>query len=281
MLRRIVAPNSSFMTLTGTNTYLIGKSEIALIDPGPNLKSHLHAIRAAIGDARVTKILVTHSHIDHTELTHEIKKLTDATVYAHHKHRSLLSYDERDRRGSGIDPTFVCDKFIDDDDIIQSEEGWEIKVIWTPGHLEDHVCFSFDNGRALLTGDHIMNGSTSVISPPFGNMTDYIASLKKLQGRGERVLYPGHGGPIDDPEAMIEFQLAHRLEREEQILSALRGDTLSPQELVTKIYIDLPPPLKPLAAKTVFAHLIDLTNRGLVKSTTNPHFHAKYFCPLA
>ena len=270
MLRRIVAPNPSAMTYTGTNSYLVGNSEIAVIDPGPNDTSHLNAILAAVNGGRITRICITHSHIDHTGLVPRLKSLTGARVLAHSggneikKSKNLGSLFCGLGGGEGVDTDFSADVFVEDGEIIQGV-GWSLEVVWTPGHMGNHVCFAWRQGNALFSGDHIMGWSTTVVSPPHGRMSDFMSSLKRLKGRDEGIFYPGHGDAVNDPQAMIDFQFNHRIERERQIVRAIGNGFTSANKIAKCIYTDLPEELIQMAARSVFAHLIDLHDRCLLE----------------
>lgn len=284
-LIRIVAPNASKMTFTGTNTYMLGSSHVVVIDPGPDNNNHLRAILNASGSNRIQKILLTHSHIDHTELVPRLKQITGAKVYAHAAGQKMSSqkYDSNasppNEGGEGIDQSLVADKYLHDGDVIQNSE-WSLETIWTPGHLIDHVCFAWREGEILFSGDHIMGWSTTLISPPHGNLTQFMASLDRLKNRHETQFYPGHGDVVSNPQNMVQFQIFHRKEREQQILSGLQNGSKSAFELAKEIYTDIPANLVPMATRNVFAHLQDLQVRGIVQATVgvdkNTNKNAKF-----
>jgi len=248
MVRRIVCDNPSFMTGPGTNTYLIGIDEIAVIDPGPDDAGHLDAIAGCGGD-RIRWILLTHTHLDHSPGAKGLRDRTGA---------ELLAFDERD--GIALDGT------LRDGDVIEATE-YHLQVVHTPGHASNHLCFLLPEERTLFSGDHIMQGSTVVISPPDGDMRTYLASLERLKQIRPRLrtIAPGHGHLIEDPSAVIDGYIAHRLEREQQVLSTLQAEgTASIPDLVTKIYTDVPVELHPVAERSVWAHLRKLAEDGLV-----------------
>lgn len=227
------------------------------------------------------KFLLTHSHIDHTELVPRLKQITGAKVYAHaarHKMRAQ-KYDSivnpLNEGGEGIDQSFAADKYLHDGEIIQNSE-WSLKTIWTPGHLIDHVCFAWHEGKIIFSGDHIMGWSTTLISPPHGNLTQFMASLDKLKNRHEKQFYPGHGDVVLNPQNMVQFQIFHRKEREQQILSGLQNGTKSAFELAKEIYTDVPANLVPMATRNVLAHLQDLQVKGIVQATIGPDKNSKF-----
>jgi glyoxylase-like metal-dependent hydrolase (beta-lactamase superfamily II) len=252
MVRRIVADNPGYMTGPGTNTYLVGIDEIAVIDPGPADEAHLDAIAGCGGD-RIRWILLTHTHEDHSPGAAGLKKRTGAEV---------LGFDPGQGRGKvRLDGTLA------DKAIIEATE-FHLTVLHTPGHASNHLCYLLNEERTLFTGDHIMQGSTVVISPPDGDMASYLASLERLKTIRPRLraIAPGHGHVIDDPLAAVDNLIAHRLEREAQVLDLLRsrGSTTIP-ELVEEIYADVVPELHPVAQRTVWAHLRKLADEGAAK----------------
>lgn len=268
-LRRIVAPNASPMTFRGTNTWLLGESEVAVIDPGPDNPLHLAAILEALGGRPVSHILVTHSHVDHSPLARALAARTDAPVCA-------FGASDAGRRadmvalgatgliggGEGVDHAFAPDVTLADGAVLEGAE-WRVEAIATPGHFGNHLCFAWED--AVFTGDHVMSWATTMVSPPDGDLTDFMASLEKLRARqGDRVYLPGHGAVLEDPAGMIRHQIAHRRRREAQILGELVAGPADPETLTRRIYTDLDPRLRPAAARNVLAHLIDLHRRGRV-----------------
>lgn len=242
MVRRIVAGNPGFMTGPGTNTYLVGIDEIAVIDPGPADDAHLDAVVGCGGD-RIRWILLTHGHLDHADGAAGLKERTGAPVlgFASGEHATV-------------------DETIDEGATIEATE-FRLKAIATPGHASDHLCYHLVEERVLFSGDHINNGQTTVINPPDGDMATYLASLEKLKKLRLKAIAPGHGHLIDEPKAKIDEYLAHRAERERQVLDAVReaGTGASVDDLVATIYGDsIIEPLQPVAARTVLAHLLKL-----------------------
>ncbi len=269
-LRRILALNPSAMTLHGTNTYLIGTRGLAVVDPGPDDPAHLAAILSAIGpDQQITHILVTHAHLDHSPLARRLASLTGAHVSAYGDatagrsttmrelaatapHRSVIG------RGEGVDIQFTPDRCLADGALLHGDD-WQIEALWTPGHFGNHMCFAW--GDTILCGDLVMGWATSLVSPPDGDMSDYMASCRRLASRKPRVLYPGHGDPVSAPEARIDAILDHRTARETAILKALRCGPVDAATLAARLYTETPAALMPAATRSVLAHLIDLTNK--------------------
>jgi glyoxylase-like metal-dependent hydrolase (beta-lactamase superfamily II) len=247
MVRRIVAPNPGMMTGPGTNTYLVGIDEIAVIDPGPDDPTHLDAIAGCGGD-RIRWIVLTHTHPDHSPGAAGLKQRTGAEV---------LAFDSRD----GL----VVDRELQDGDTVEATE-FRLQAVHTPGHASNHLCYLLEQERMLFSGDHIMEGSTVVIAPPDGDMAAYLASLERLQSLRLRSIAPGHGHLIDNPKAKVEEYLTHRRAREAQVLDLVRkAGTTTIAELVESIYADVAAELHPVAAKSVWAHLRKLAQEGAVK----------------
>jgi glyoxylase-like metal-dependent hydrolase (beta-lactamase superfamily II) len=246
LVRRIVAPNPSMMTGPGTNTYLVGIDEIVVVDPGPDIESHLDAIAGCGGD-RIRWIVCTHTHEDHSPGVAGLKERTGAEV---------LAFDARD----GL----VIDRAIGDGDVIEATE-FVLRAVHTPGHASNHLCFLLEQERMLFSGDHIMEGSTVVIAPPDGDMAAYLRSLDRLTALRPRLrsIAPGHGHLIEKPAAKIEEYVTHRLAREAQILDALeRAGTTTIESLVKEIYADVPEELHVMAGFSVWAHLRKLVEDG-------------------
>jgi glyoxylase-like metal-dependent hydrolase (beta-lactamase superfamily II) len=267
--RLIVAPNPSPMTFRGTNTWIVGRGEVAVIDPGPADRNHLAAIVAALDPNEVVShIFVTHAHIDHSDLARPLSRQTNAPIYAFGTAgdglRPLPSgfLPENHRDGEGVDHGFVPDEFLRDGDTVHGA-NWQIESIHTPGHLGNHLCLAW-NGHCF-SGDHVMGWASSIVSPPEGHMGDYMKSLERLSARPWVRLYPGHGDPIDDPASRISELVAHRLSREEEIVAALACGPSTLSDLTTLIYTATPPALRPAASRNVLAHLLYLAERRLVE----------------
>ena len=247
LVRRIVAPNPGMMTGPGTNTYLVGIDEIAVIDPGPDDPEHLDAIAGCGGD-RIRWIVCTHTHPDHSPGAAGLKERTGAEVMAWDS-RDGLEVDRKIKGGFRIEAT-----------------EFRLLAVHTPGHASNHLCYVLEEEHMLFSGDHIMQGSTVVISPPDGNMARYLESLAAVRAIRLRSIAPGHGHLIEDPKAIIDDYIAHRLAREQQILDLLvETGTSKIDDLVEVIYVDVNPELHPVAKQTVHAHLIKLAKEGKVK----------------
>ncbi|HKY67189.1 MAG TPA: MBL fold metallo-hydrolase [Acidimicrobiales bacterium] len=251
MVRRIVADNPGHMTGPGTNTYLVGIDEIAVIDPGPDDDAHLDAIAGCGGD-RIRWILLTHTHEDHSPGAVGLKKRTGAEV---------LAFAPGHGRGK-----VRLDGTLGDGAVIEATE-FHLTALHTPGHASNHLCYLLNEERTLFTGDHVMQGSTVVISPPDGDMAAYLASLERIKALRPRLkaIAPGHGHLIDDPVGTVDEIIGHRLAREAQVLDAIRAHgTAKIPALVDEIYPDLVEPLVPMARRTVWAHLRKLADEGTV-----------------
>lgn len=264
----VAAPNAGPMTFTGTNSYLVGQDSLALIDPGPDMPEHEAALMAAIAGRPVSHVLVTHSHVDHSPLARRMADRLDAPVCAHGDPEAARSdvmaalSAQADLGGAeGLDHAFAVDLRLGHGDRLEGGD-WTIEALHTPGHLSDHLCFALAGRGAVFSGDHVMGWATTMISPPDGDLTRFMASLDLLAARRDRVFYPGHGGALHDPAGMIAWQKAHRLNREGQILSALGAGANTALGLAGMIYTDIDPRLMPAAARNVLAHLIDLVTRG-------------------
>ena len=270
-LRRITAPNPSPMTYRGTNSYVLGEGEVAVIDPGPDDPRHLGAIMAALAPGeRIGVILITHSHRDHSPLARPLAARSGAPVLAagpsdwgRSATMARLAAAAGLGGGEGVDTGFAPDQQIAEAAHITGAWG-QITVLETPGHMANHLSFAWRD--ALFTGDLVMGWSTSLVSPPDGDMGAFMASCRKLQGRDDRIFYPGHGDPVTTPRERLDALIAHRLQREDQILSALAqiGPATAAQ-LAERIYTELSPTLLPAAERNVLAHLIDLAGRNLAK----------------
>ena len=262
----VPAPNPSQMTNLGTNTFLLGNETLAVIDPGPDIPAHLMALLAAIDRRPVSHIFVTHSHRDHSPLARTLSDKTGAAIYAFGDSQSgrtavmqALSEIGLAGGGEGVDQDFKPDHLLKDAEIVAGNWG-ALTAIHTPGHMGNHMCFQW--GDALFSGDHVMGWASSLVSPPYGDLTDFMASCEKLHALEATVFYPAHGAPITEPKARLEWLLNHRRGREAQILSALRNGPATPRELTDDIYIDTPHNLRAAAERNVFAHLVDLLQRN-------------------
>lgn len=242
-IRRVVAPNPSLMTGPGTNTYLLGESRVAVIDPGPAIDAHIERIIELAG-APVAWILVTHTHPDHSPGASVLAQVTGA---------ELIGRPAPD--GPHQDATFSPDYFLGDAERLETRE-FVVEAVHTPGHASNHVCYLHTDSNWLFTGDHVIDGSTVVIDPPDGNMKQYIDSLRRVRDIGCAALAPGHGDVITDPERVIDWIVDHRLERERKVVAALRANPdLTPRELVPHVYTDVDRKLHGLAERSLLAHL--------------------------
>lgn len=272
-LRRIIAPNPSAMTLHGTNSYLIGTGDVALIDPGPEDAAHEAALLGALRPTeRISHILVTHAHRDHSPLARRISARTGAPILAFGDSRAgrsarMAALGGATGGGEGVDTTFTPDQRLADGAAVAGA-GWRITALHTPGHMGNHMCFAWDG--VVFSGDHVMGWASTLVSPPDGDMTDYMASLERLDRVRARLLMPGHGGAVTDPAARIAELRAHRLMREAQILTALGDGPATSGGLAAGLYRDTPPNLMGAARRNVLAHLIDLEARGRVASMGPP-----------
>ncbi len=268
-LRRLTAPNPSPMTFRGTNTYILGEGEVAVIDPGPDLPGHGRAILAALAPGeRVATILVTHAHSDHSPLARRLARETGAPVLGFGPPAAgrsavmeRLAAAGLAGGGEGGDPLFAPDLRLADGAVVEGP-GWRLEAIHTPGHFAGHLAFAW--GDRLFSGDHVMGWSTSIVSPPDGDMAAYMASLARLAGGGWRRFYPGHGDPIEEPEARLAELAAHRRGREAAILAALAGGPLDVAGVTARVYADTPAHLIAAAERNAFAHLVALCEAGAV-----------------
>lgn len=272
LVRRVLAPNASPYTFTGTQSYLVGAGDaLAVIDPGPDgtgvaghaetyAEGHVEAIMRAAGDARIVAILCTHTHRDHSPATRPLQALTGAPIIGC---APLALADDGPRADAAFDPLYVPDRVLADGEQLAGD-GWTITAVATPGHTSNHLCYALAETGALFTGDHVMGWSTSVVSPPDGDMAAYLASLDKLYRRDDRVYYPAHGPQIDNPRQFVRGMIGHRRQREAQILRHLAAGPRAIPDFVAGMYKGLDPRLHGAAGRSVLAHLIDLERQGRV-----------------
>ncbi|WP_339716638.1 MBL fold metallo-hydrolase [uncultured Sneathiella sp.] len=266
LVRRVIAQNPSAFTFHGTGTYIIGKGEVAVIDPGPLDGAHVGALMAALKGEMVTHILITHTHRDHSPAAEPLKQLTGAKTYGFGPHGG-------GKMGAGLeeggDMDFVPDVALEDNDVILGN-GWTVDVIHTPGHLSNHVCFGLREEKTLFTGDHVMGWSTTVVSPPDGNMSQYMQSLEKLLSFDYHTYWPTHGPAITETGPFVEALIAHRQERMDQIRQCLKSGPMTIPKMVKRMYTDVPANLHPAAARSVFAHILHMVNEGEIKTEGAP-----------
>ena len=261
LVRRVLAPNGSPFTYTGTQTYLVGGEQgLAVIDPGPDTPDHLAALEAAIGGAPVVAICCTHTHRDHSPAAAPLAARTGAPIVGC---PALALESDEPRADVPFDTGYRPDRVLADGECLAGP-GWTLAALATPGHTSNHLCFALEESGALFTGDHVMGWSTTVVAPPDGDMAAYMASLERLYARDDRIYYPAHGPAVERPRQLVRGMIGHRRQRERQILKLLgqRAQTIS--ELVPAMYKGVDERLWPAAGQSVKAHLIDLERRGLV-----------------
>jgi glyoxylase-like metal-dependent hydrolase (beta-lactamase superfamily II) len=264
LIGRVVARNPSSFTYTGTGVYIVGGKDVAVIDPGPDDHAHFEALKTALEGRRVTHVLVTHTHMDHSPLAKKLAAWAGCRVYARGPASPIPS---KVRMEAGDDLSFRPDVEIGDGWTC-SGDGWTIEAIETPGHTSNHNCYALHEENALFSGDHIMGWSTSIVLPPDGSMASYLDSLRKVQRLDFDTIYPSHGAPItQDPSGFIEAYIQHRFRRERLILDALEKGDRSIPEIVRRVYTDVDKSLHPAACHSVLAHMIDLVDRSLVRSS--------------
>lgn len=264
LVRRLLAANPSAFTYTGTESYVVGAGdEVAVIDPGPDEAAHIRALLDTIGGARLTAILCTHTHRDHSPAAAPLAALTGAPIVGC---APLAISDSGPRSDAPFDQTYAPDRVLGDGESLSGPD-WTLTAVATPGHTSNHLCFALEESGALFTGDHVMGWSTSVIAPPDGDMSDYMESLQKLYDRTDRVFYPAHGPQVDKPQQLVRGMMGHRRQRERQILRLLEGGSASIEALVPRMYQGVDRALWPAAGRSVLAHLIDLQRRGLALRT--------------
>ncbi len=262
LIRRVTAANPGPFTFKGTGTYIVGRGAVAVIDPGPEMEDHLAALLAALAGERVSHILVTHHHADHSPLARALSAATGAPVYG-------CAVSPSAAGGAGVEEVKTeagHDAFTPDISVcggaVIAGEGWTLEAIPTPGHTSNHICYALQEENALFSGDHIMGWSTTVITPPDGDMGDYFASLDLIRGRGFATLWPTHGPPIREVDPFIAAYAEHRRERERQVLAQLGAGVLHIRDMVPVLYAGVDSRLWPAAARSLHAHLIELVRRG-------------------
>ena len=275
-LRRIQAENPGPFTFMGTGTYVIGEGEVAVVDPGPRDEAHVAAILNALKGERITHILVTHTHLDHSPAAALLKEATGVATYAYGPHGSGAGPDTPVEEGGDMD--FRPDVEIRHGDTVDVG-GVRVSAVHTPGHTSNHICFSLDREGMLLSGDHVMAWSTSVISPPDGDMAAYKRSLRLLLEREDRVYYPAHGAPVTDPHGFVQAFLDHREAREQAIAKVLADGVETIPEMVRRIYVGLDPRLHAAAARSVLAHLVEMVDEGRASADGPATLRARYAPP--
>ncbi|HUD95689.1 MBL fold metallo-hydrolase [Sphingobium sp.] len=264
LVARVLAPNPSPFTYTGTQTYVVGAQAVAIIDPGPDDADHLAALIAAIAGRPVVAILCTHTHRDHSPAARPLAQATGAPVIGC---APLTLDDDGPRADAAFDADYRPDRILTDGERVTGQ-GWTLEAVATPGHTSNHLCFALLEENVLFTGDHVMGWSTSVISPPDGDMSAYMRSMQRLLDRADAIYYPAHGDPIEMPQRLVRGMMGHRKQREGQILRFLErnGESAIP-DMVADMYKGVDPRLYGAAGRSVLAHLIDLDGRGLAAPT--------------
>ncbi|MDQ0391739.1 MBL fold metallo-hydrolase [Labrys monachus] len=281
-LRRLIAPNGGPFTFTGTCSYIVGRDKVAILDPGPDDPSHIAALLDAVRGESVEAVIVSHTHRDHSPAAAAIASATGAKTYGAGPHRSArpLHRGEAAALDTGADRQFMPDLRLAEGDTLDGP-GWHVAAIETPGHCANHLAFALDgapgSGPVLLSGDHVMAWSTSIVAPPDGSMGDYMASLQKLVGRPETRYFPGHGGPVDEPQRFVRALIHHRRMREASILQALADGATTIPALAGRVYAGLQPALLGAAALNTFAHLEHLVEQGRAATDGPPSFEGTYW----
>jgi glyoxylase-like metal-dependent hydrolase (beta-lactamase superfamily II) len=273
LVRRVIANNPSKYTYLGTGTYIVGHGDVAVIDPGPILDDHRVALASALEGERVRAILVTHCHSDHSPLAAWLRDETGAPTIAFGPHRTVeadpdaeidTAVDDDVTLEEATDSEFDPDVRVNDGEVAAMGAGWTMRAVHTPGHTSNHMCYALDEEHSLFTGDHVMGWSTSVVSPPDGDMRDYIESLRKVIARDDASLWPTHGAPVTSPRPFLAAFLEHRLEREAQVLAAVRSGLSDIEGMVKQMYADVRAELHKAAGRSVLSHLIKLVDEGRV-----------------
>lgn len=273
-LRRLIVENPSRFTFHGTGIYVVGTGEVAVIDPGPKSPDTVRALLDALKGETVSAILITHTHLDHSPAAADLKQMTGAPTYGFGPHGGDSANRESVEEGADylFDPDFRLD-----DQATVSGKDWTLHAVHTPGHTSNHLCYAFEERNALLSGDHVMGWSTTVVSPPDGNMADYMASLKKLRARPERVYWPTHGPAITEAHGFVDRLYEHRVDRERQILACLREGLTTIDRMVPHMYANVPAALYPAAARSVLAHLLKMIAEGrVVAADTLPTVNSRF-----
>ena len=278
-IRRVIADNPGPFTYVGTGTYIVGRGTVAVIDPGPDLDGHLQALLTALAGETVSHILVTHHHSDHSPLARPLQAASGATIYGRRApHLGELVHGLAPKPlvlEAGEDEGFRPDVEIADGDVFEGPD-WTLRAVTTPGHTSNHVCFALAEENALFSGDHVMGWSTTVITPPDGDMGDYFASLEKVKARGFDTLWPTHGAPVREVAPFIQAYADHRRAREAQVLAALAQGPTTIKAMVPALYAAVDPRLHPAAAMSVLAHMLLLVKEGRVSCEGEPGLDSLY-----
>lgn len=273
-IRRMTARNPSGFTFHGTGTYVIGQGKVAVIDPGPLVPEHIEALKASLAGETVTHILITHTHMDHSPAAKPLKAEWGAKTYGYGPH-GAGKIEQGVQVEEGGDMDFIPDVTCKHGDIIEGD-GWTIECVYTPGHTSNHLCFALREENALFTGDHVMGWSTSIISPPDGDMTEYMRSLELLLERPEDTYWPTHGTCIKDVKDYVRAFIDHRLERESQILTCLKDGYTKIEDMVPVMYTDTDKRMYGAAARSVLSAMIRLVDTNQVTCDGTPSLSATY-----
>ena len=263
LVRRIIANNGGPFTFTGTCSYIVGHGEVAIVDPGPAYPSHRQALLDAVRGETVRHILVTHTHRDHSSGAGALQDATGAEVIGCRPRPRSAEHDAHQAQDTAFDHRYAPNRILEDGEVLAGP-GYTLTAIGTPGHTTDHLAFSLEEDESLFSGDHVMAWSTTVVVPPDGSMRDYMASLRKIIGRPEATYWPGHGGPVRNPQNFVNALLVHRQWREAAILRCLASGDTTVGTIVAHLYRDLAPALRGAAGQSVLAHIVDLVERGQV-----------------
>jgi len=274
LVRRLVARNPSAFTLHGTGTYIVGRGRVAVVDPGPDQPEHVDALLRALDGETVTHIVITHTHRDHSPAAAHLKAATGAPTYGFGPHGSGRLHRGEDVEEGG-DMDFVPDHRIADGDAVTGD-GWTLEAVYTPGHTSNHLCFALREEGALFSGDHVMGWSTTIVSPPDGDMRAYMASLEKLRAREDSHYVPTHGPVIRQPQDFVGHLVAHREAREAQVLACLKDGVRRIPEMVKRMYADVPLGLHPAAARSVLSHVVKLVEDRRVATDGEPRPDSDY-----
>ncbi len=277
-IRRITANNPGPFTFRGTGTYVIGEGKVAVIDPGPDIPKHIDALLDALKSEIVTHILITHTHNDHSPAAKALKIATNAPTYGFGPHGSGKA-EQGIKVEAGGDMDFIPDEVIKDGSVIDGD-GWSLSCVHTPGHTSNHICFAWDSIGALFPGDQVMGWSTSIVSPPDGDMGDYIRSLEKMLKRSDSVYYPTHGPEICKPQSFVESFIAHRRDREEKILKCLSSGIDTIEAMIPEVYSDVDPSLHSAAARSLFATILYLVEENRVVAIGTTKVNGRYKLPI-
>jgi glyoxylase-like metal-dependent hydrolase (beta-lactamase superfamily II) len=268
LLRRVTCNNPGPFTFKGTNSFIVGRGKVAIVDPGPDDDGHFTALLNGVRGEVVSHIMITHNHMDHSPLAVKLQAATGAKIYS-----AVLNSKQGDgvRLDASIDHAFKPGVVVADGDVIEGA-GWHLECVFTPGHLGNHMAFSLPEEKSLLVGDHVMAWATSIVAPPDGHMGDYMASLQKLQARDDEIFYPGHGPSAKNPGTLVAAILAHRIMREDMVLARVKAGDHSVADMVKAIYVGLDPKLQGAARLSTLAHLEHLVELGLIEMSDELYF---------